>query len=98
MRVRVRGAQPWQEDIHERLLTEAEVLAVDRDLLFAQQLHGGRCTTHMAHDVMVFAGARQVSHSHFENALCHLPGRPTGGLTVHALASELEARLPTVTR
>jgi hypothetical protein len=87
MHVEVTGIQPWdREDLHERVLTESQVLALDQELLFAQELHGGNCTTREEYEVSVFEGARRLSHVQFANEACLAPDRPAGGVTLWTLA------------
>jgi hypothetical protein len=87
MRVQVSGIQPSDREApHERVLTQAQVLALDRELLFAQKLHGGNCTTRDEYEVTVFEGARRLSHAQFANEACLTPDGPEGVLTLWTLA------------
>ncbi|HXU81119.1 MAG TPA: hypothetical protein VN914_06965 [Polyangia bacterium] len=89
MQVEVRRmTEPLERDaVQRRLLTEAEVAALDRELLIAQRLRGGECTTRREYELVFSEPGFQFVYSPFANAACRDPELPAGGITLDALAT-----------
>jgi len=89
MNVDIHGTEPWERQaIDQRALTEAEVVALDRELLYAEKARGGGCTTRHEYNLIVFEGDRAISHTVLVDDTCGNPAFTGEGLTFDALARE----------
>jgi len=89
----VDGRPERSEAPYRRLLTEAEVRSIDRQLVYSQYARGDGCTTREEFEVVIRGALGEVSRSHFVDESCDGLALGPGGVSLWALWQERAADL-----